>query len=87
MPGQTLYFSFGTPVNAPPGPGGAPHYCGRAVFSDLHAEGDPATVDTSPPPGGCASTTLSAQEKALEFMLFDLSGCVVPDSAIPRPTP
>jgi hypothetical protein len=83
--GQTLYFSFNTPVSAPPGPGGTPpHYCGRAVFSDLHAEGDPTNMpDTSPPPGGCVSANLSAQEKALEFMLFDLSGCVVPDSVAP----
>jgi hypothetical protein len=83
MPGQTLHFSFDTPVNAPAGPGGAPRYCGRAVFSGLHAEGDPTTKDIPPPPAGCANVNRSAQEKALEFMLFDLSGCVVPDSSPP----
>jgi hypothetical protein len=78
--GHTMYFSFDTPVNAPKAPdGGPPQYCGRAVFSDLHVEGNPKTADGAPPPGGCANTDLSPQEKALEFMLFDLSSCVLPD--------
>jgi hypothetical protein len=94
-PNQTMYFSFDTPVNAPT-PAGAtsPAYCGRAVFSDLHVAGDPSTNDTSPPPGGCDNTDLSPQEKALEFMLFDLSSCVIPDTVtvsgdagLPAPPP
>jgi hypothetical protein len=82
--GSTMYFSFDTPVNAPQAPdGGPPQYCGRAVFSDLHVGADPMTMDTSPPPGGCENTDLSPQEKALEFMLFDLSSCVLPDTQAP----
>jgi hypothetical protein len=80
----TMYFSFDTPVNAPPAPdGGAPQYCGRAVFSGLHVAGDPSTSDSSNPPSGCANGALSPQEKALEFMLFDLSSCVIPDTVPP----
>jgi hypothetical protein len=80
--GDTLYFSFDTPVNAQPAPdGGPPQYCGRAVFSDLHVGG--ASSDMPPPPNGCADADLSPQEKALEFMLFDLSSCVIPDTIQP----
>jgi hypothetical protein len=94
---QTMYFSFDTPVGGIPAPdGGAPGYCGRAVFSDLHVDGDPTNNDTcnytdpmtglgngQPPPTGCGSADLSPQEKALEFMLFDLSSCVVADDVNP----
>jgi hypothetical protein len=83
MLGQTMYFSFDTPVNAPAGANGQPAYCGRAVFSDLHVAGDPSTNDKPPPPDGCAMGDLSPQEKALEFMLFDLSSCVIPDTVSP----
>jgi hypothetical protein len=78
MAGQTMLFTFNTPIAAAPAAS-----CGRAVFSDIHAEGNPASFDTPPAPGGCANVDLSPQEKALEFMLFDLSGCVEPDSANP----
>ncbi len=95
-PNQTMFFSFDTPVNTPPLPdGGPPNYCGRAVFSDLHVSGNPSTNDTEntpslfglagPPATGCDNTDLSPQEKALEFMLFDLSSCVVPDTVYQPP--
>jgi hypothetical protein len=83
MAGATMYFSFDTPVNAPVGPNGLPKYCGRAVFSDLHVGGNPGTLDVPPPPNGCRVADLSPQEKVLEFMLFDLSSCVIPDTVAP----
>lgn len=82
----TMYFSFDTPINAPAGKDGTPNYCGRAVFSDLHVAGDPSNHDTMSPPGGCTVGALSPQEKALEFMLFDLSACVISDTVAPPPT-
>jgi hypothetical protein len=73
---NTMAFSFDAPVN-----GGTS--CGRAIYSDLHVAGDPSAVDTPPPPAGCGTGPLSAQEKALEFMFFDLSSCVLPDAVAP----
>jgi hypothetical protein len=34
-------------------------------------------------PSGCANRALTPQEKALEFMLFDLTSCLVPVSNTP----
>jgi len=81
-PNETEYFSFDTPFGAPAG-----QQCGRVVYSDLHvgaASGDYGgyTNGQIPQgavvPSGCANKDLSPQEKALEFMLFDLSGCITP---------
>ncbi len=97
---ETLYFSFDTPVGGQQADGGAPNYCGRAVFSDLHVDGDPNSASAmdspnnattgmnpmptgTPPPAGCASCDLSPQEKVLEFMLCDLSACVISDKETP----
>jgi hypothetical protein len=84
--GATQYLSFNTPIEAGVDEAGAPAYCGRVVYSDLHvgAASEDYVNDAGGPeypevPTECADKPLSPQEKALEFMLFDLSSCVTPD--------
>jgi hypothetical protein len=83
-PGAVQTFTFDTPLDHPPG-----QQCGRVAFSEMHvvtvagdygggtAIGGPLGVF----PDGCTAGDLSPQEKAIEFMMFDLSACVVPDDA------
>ncbi len=58
--------------------------CGKVVFSDIHvssgASTDRSNAGLSFPSGGCTSdvNTMSAQEKVLAFMIFDISSCVGP---------
>jgi hypothetical protein len=62
-----------------------PLYCGKAVFTDLHtSSGIQASV--SDIPGGCSGAPMTAQQKALEFLFFDLSACVAIET-IPPPLP
>jgi hypothetical protein len=65
---STQQFSFNTPYGAPP-----EAICGRVAYSGFHV----AVGDTRDAifPAHCAGD-LSAQEKVLLYMLFDLSACV-----------
>jgi hypothetical protein len=88
-PETVQYLSANTPLGAAPA-----DQCGRVVLSDIHVSGgraDEDAEDTSDSdieyPNGCTSTSLSPQEKVLAFMLFDISGCVVPDTVPPAPPP
>jgi hypothetical protein len=48
--------------------------CGKVVFTDMHVSGSPGGGNY---PSSCgASNVLSAQEKALAFMFFDIASCV-----------
>jgi hypothetical protein len=73
-PASVLFLSATTPV-----PGGT---CGRVVITDLHVSAGGNALDTDKPkmpfPTGCLTKDLSAREKALEFMLFDIASCVQP---------
>lgn len=64
--------TFNVPVGA-----AAASQCGRVVYSDFHVSAAAATSGTFPT--ACTGTYLSGQEKALEYMLFDLTACLSPD--------
>ena len=82
-PNAVQYMSFNAPIGVP-----EEQVCGRAVYTNLHV----ASVDTNDPnspigkpfPTGCEERDLSAQEKAVAFMLFDLSACIQNDERPPQ---
>jgi hypothetical protein len=91
-PTSTQYLSFDMPFDAPLNDAGEPTACGRVVYSDLHvgaaANDYPTGGKKGVPmitPTGCSDEDLSPDEKALEFMLFDLSSCVTPIGSTPEP--
>ncbi len=79
-----MYMSFNMPPPLLP-PATGPQQCGRAVFSDIHPSG--ASDDTMFPME-CANPdpTYSTNEKALEYLFFDMASCVQDDTA-PMMTP
>jgi hypothetical protein len=82
MPTSVQHFTVDTPVGAPP-----EEVCGRVVFSDFHVLN--ARTQGMVFPAECDDMPLSAQEKVLEFMLFDLASCIGPNTpgAPPPPPP
>ncbi|MBK6695278.1 MAG: carboxypeptidase regulatory-like domain-containing protein [Myxococcales bacterium] len=76
---QVRYFSFNVPVGAP-----AAQQCGRVAFTDIHSR---ERLGAFTLPGGCDPSDMTPQERALEFLLFDLSACVQPDADKPAPPP
>ena len=56
--------------------------CGRVLFNDFHVENESTDMTTGKLfPAECAAGPLTAQEKMLEFTIFDLGGCVGPVAA------
>ncbi len=79
------HMTFNTPVNPPAqADGGSGLQCGRLVFSDFHV----TTSALNPGndggfPASCKVAPLTPQEKALVFMLFDVSSCIQRDDTAP----
>jgi hypothetical protein len=70
-----LHMTFNTPLDAGTLPDGGPgNQCGRVVYSDFHVSATAAGTGTFPT--ACIPGPLTNQEKALLFMLMDVSSCV-----------
>ena len=87
-PVGTMHLTFNTPINPPPLPDGdAGVQCGRVVFSDFHVTAAGRSQSSNVFPTDCVAGPMSAQEKALVFMLFDVSSCVQSDHTPPTVCP
>ena len=75
------YLSANTPIELAATPS---QQCGRIVHTGIHVASTQPDSH-SPFPKGCAVGGLSPQEKALEFLLFDLSSCVTDETQPPPP--
>jgi hypothetical protein len=81
-PKAVQYMSFNTPIGVP-----EEMVCGREVYTNLHVAATDANSDANALgfPASCGMQELTAQEKAVAFMLFDLSACVMNDDFEPEP--
>ncbi len=77
-PGAIMHYTFNTPVGAP-----ADQQCGRVLFDDFHVENVGDSYQQIFPAECVIGQKMSPQEKLLEFMIFDLSSCVTPDTPPP----
>lgn len=73
---NTQSYTFNTPTNVP-----EKDQCGRVYYSSFHIGSGRSVTGTFP--GACQNKPLTAQERVLEFMLFDLTSCVMSDQQPP----
>jgi hypothetical protein len=87
---NTQLFTFNTPIGA-----ANTAQCGRGLFTDFHVTPNTALIATTGSagthglmfPAECGNRSpMTAQEKVLEFMLFDLGSCVQPYKPVCTPT-
>ncbi len=75
-----MQFTFDTPVGLTTG------QCGRVLFNEYHVEDEATDGQSMPFPTECSTTdTTTAQEKLLEYSLFDLTSTGAPAVIAPSP--
>jgi hypothetical protein len=78
---STSYLSFNTPIGTP-----TAMQCGRAVFSGVHVS-LPNGAKLFPNECSGEPKAYAINQRALEFLFFDLSSCVQDDTKPPVPPP
>ena len=73
-----LHMAFNTPVDQTT-------QCGRVIYSDFHISVGSSTKNVTFP-NECAGGAMTAQEKILAYMIFDLTQCITPATPPPPPT-
>lgn len=68
-PNFPLHYTFDTPWNKM-------NQCGRVIYSDFHVTNANTSGVTFP--NECTASPMTSQEKALEYMIWDLASCVPP---------
>jgi hypothetical protein len=74
-----VHYTFNTPV-------GQSNQCGHVIYSDFHVANAADGPGTNFP-SECDATGLTAQEKILEYMIWDLASCVPGPPTPPTCTP
>jgi len=80
----TPYISANTPIEEAADPA---MQCGRVVETGIHVATAAGDTIGPPFPSGCVTAALTNQEKAMEFLFFDLSSCVTNQNGAPTPPP
>ena len=68
-----VQFTFDTPLGA-----SSSAQCGRVMYNDYHVEPPVSSTNKLPFPTECDTASMTAQEKLLEYGLFDLSTFITP---------
>jgi hypothetical protein len=76
------FYSFNMPLGK-----GADDQCGRAVYTDIHVSSGDDSYGTFPNNCKTLSKGLSNQEKALLFLMMDLSSCIQDENKPPEAPP
>jgi hypothetical protein len=74
-----LHYAFNTPWASAPA-----SQCGRVIYSDFHVTTNSSTSRQTFPQE-CDNNPLSAQEKVLAYMMFDLTTCISQPTPPPPP--
>jgi hypothetical protein len=74
-----VHSTFNTPVGVPDD-----LQCGKVLYSDFHVVDSTVALDPGATwPTECEHVSITPQQEALEFMLFDLSSCIQNDGNTP----